>query len=66
MKDNKYVKITINCIGFLSLITIFNNICNIYGMLTLHRVICIFAISFSNIFSIPLFLMFENNKLNKY
>lgn len=66
MKDNKYFKIIVNCIGFVLLITIFNNICNLYGMSTLHRVICILAISFSHIFTMPLFAMFENNKLNKY
>jgi len=66
MKNNKYFKIIINCLGFMMLITIFNNICNLYNMSSLHRVICIFAISFSHIFTTRLCLIYENSKLNKY
>lgn len=63
MKNNKYFKIVINCLSFMLLITIFNNICNLYNMSSFHRVISIFAISFSHIFTTRLFLMFDKDKL---
>ena len=63
MKNNNDIKIIINCLGFMLLITIFNNICNLYNISTLHRIISIFTISFSNIFINKLLLILKKDKI---
>lgn len=63
IENSKYIQIIINCLGFMLLITIFNNICNLYNISTLHRIISIFTISFSNIFIHKLLLILKKDKI---
>ena len=62
MKNNNDIKIIVNCMAFMLLITIFNNICNLYNVTTLHRIVFIFSISFSNIFIHKLLLILKKYK----
>lgn len=65
IENSKYIQIVINSFGFMFLINIFNNICNLYNMSSSHRIICIFAISFSHIFTTRLYSMYKHYKLLK-
>lgn len=58
---NDNLKVGVYSLGFFSMIYIFNNIANIYNMGTLHKMICIFSISFTHVFFIPLFSFFDRN-----
>ena len=53
------------CLGFSLFILFFNSICNIYNMTTLHRVLCILSISFSQIFNSSLFGLFDREIFTK-
>ena len=63
MKNNKYLKVVICSIVYFVSIMIFNYICNLYNMTTLHRILCLILIIVSYTFMQPLLLMFQNNKL---
>lgn len=58
---NDNLKVGFYSLGFFFMLYIFNNIADIYNMGILHRVICIFSISFSYVFCIPLFSLFDRN-----
>ena len=62
MKDNKNLNLIISFVVYFISIMIFNYICNMYNMTTLHRIICLISVMFSYTFMQPLFLMFEDIK----
>ena len=57
--NNNGFRFFIYGLGFSILISIFNNIADIYNMSTLHRCISILSISFTHIFFVPLFDLFK-------
>ena len=46
---------------FCILISIFNNIADIYNMSALHRFICVLSVSFTQVFLVPLFTLFKRD-----
>ena len=61
---NDTFKVFLYSLGFCTLMFIFNNIADIYNMSTIHRCISILSISFTHVFFVPLYILF-NKELHK-
>lgn len=57
-------KVFLYCLCICILMSIFNNIADIYNISFLHRFLCVLSVSFTQVFIVPLYTLF-NRELHK-